>query len=90
MDPSLVVYQTLAKVKCPSAGGLTVFSEMNQLLMNYLVIEGYKGAAEQFSHETGIKPLGELAAIEERMQIRGAIQRGDISKSNQQVGFVCD
>lgn len=46
--------------------------------MNYLVIEGYKEAAEKFSRESGVKPISELAAIEERMQIRSAIQRGDI------------
>lgn len=46
--------------------------------MNYLVIEGYKDAAEKFSREANVVPVGELAAIEERMQVRNAIQRGDI------------
>jgi hypothetical protein len=47
--------------------------------MNYLVIEGYKEAAERFARESNATPGGELAAIEERMQVRSAIQRGDIS-----------
>lgn len=46
--------------------------------MNYLVIEGYKEAAENFSRESGAGSSFELSAIEERMQIRSAIQRGDI------------
>lgn len=49
--------------------------------MNYLVIEGYKEAAERFARESGILPGGELEAIEERMQVRSAIQRGDISEA---------
>jgi hypothetical protein len=49
--------------------------------MNYLVIEGYKDAAERFSRETGVTPSGELAAIEERMHVRAAIQRGALSEA---------
>lgn len=46
--------------------------------MNYLIIEGFKDAAEKFSQESGIKPLTDLSAIDERMQIRQAIQAGNI------------
>lgn len=51
---------------------------MNRLIMDYLVIEGYKDAAECFADETGLDPNVELASIENRMQIRSAIQRGDV------------
>lgn len=44
--------------------------------MNYLVIEGYKEAAERFSQESGLHPAFELKDIEERMRIRAAIQQG--------------
>lgn len=49
--------------------------------MNYLVIEGYKDAAEKFSRETGIPPPGDLMAIEERMRVRNDIQSGNIDEA---------
>jgi hypothetical protein len=42
--------------------------------MNYLVIEGYKDAAEKFSSEAGIPPQVDLSSIEDRMKIRHAVQ----------------
>jgi glucose-induced degradation protein 8 len=38
--------------------------------MDYLVIEGYQSAAEQFSHEASVDPPVELGSIESRMDIR--------------------
>lgn len=52
--------------------------DLNRLIMDYLVIEGYKDAAERFSNETGLSPLVDLESIENRMNIRSAIQRGDV------------
>lgn len=46
--------------------------------MDYLVIEGYKDAAERFSSESGLNPQVDLESIENRMIIRSAIQRGDV------------
>ncbi|KAF8647922.1 hypothetical protein AX16_006454 [Volvariella volvacea WC 439] len=46
--------------------------------MDYLVIEGYKSAAEEFSKEAGIEPPVDFDSIESRMNIREALQRGDI------------
>lgn len=46
--------------------------------MNYLVVEGYKDAAEQFSTESGLAPTVDLQSIQERMDIRHAIQSGDV------------
>lgn len=47
--------------------------------MNYLVIEGYKEAAEAFQpiHKT----QADLSSIEDRMLIRSAIQSGDIPQA---------
>ncbi|KAJ2768852.1 hypothetical protein IWQ57_003357 [Coemansia nantahalensis] len=53
-------------------------SDLNRLIMNYLVIEGYKDAAEKFSEESGLTHSVDLGSIEERMQIRFAVQSGDI------------
>ncbi|KAI8097404.1 CTLH/CRA C-terminal to lish motif domain-containing protein [Halteromyces radiatus] len=51
---------------------------LNQLIMNYLVIEGYMEAAEQFSRESGLSPCVDLQSIQERREIRHAVQSGDI------------
>lgn len=53
--------------------------------MDYLVVEGYKSAAEEFSRETGISSAVELATIENRMNIREAVQRGDVEEAIERV-----
>lgn len=54
---------------------------LNKLVMDYLVIEGYKEAAEAFSEEAGVSPGVELSTITDRMVIRQAIQEGDIDEA---------
>ena len=49
--------------------------------MDYLVIEGFKSAAEEFSRESGISSSVDLDSIESRMTIREALQRGDVSEA---------
>ena len=49
--------------------------------MNYLVIEGYKEAAEKFEKECGTSPGVDLQSISERMATRVAIQRGDVQEA---------
>src|ERR1700761_4221574 len=53
-------------------------SELNQLVMDYLVIGGYKNAAEYFGQEANVAPPVDLKSIESRMNIREALQRGDV------------
>lgn len=53
--------------------------------MNYLVIEGYKDAAEKFSRESGLQPGIDLASIQDRMNIRNSIQAGDIEDAIERV-----
>ncbi|KAG6818015.1 hypothetical protein H0H87_009170 [Tephrocybe sp. NHM501043] len=53
-------------------------NDLNRLIMDYLVIEGYKAAAEEFSQEADIAPPVDFESIESRMSIREALQRGDI------------
>lgn len=57
---------------------ITYYSDLNRLIMDYLVIEGYKSAAEEFSQEANISPPVDFESIESRMDIREALQRGDI------------
>lgn len=42
------------------------------------MIEGYRSAAEEFSQEANITPPVDFESIEIRMDIREALQRGDI------------
>ncbi|KAK0464913.1 CTLH/CRA C-terminal to lish motif domain-containing protein [Desarmillaria tabescens] len=62
------------------AGELTAFlgRDLNRLIMDYLVIEGYKSAAEEFSQEANLTPPVDFESIESRMNIREALQRGDV------------
>ncbi|ODQ53809.1 hypothetical protein SAICODRAFT_29801 [Saitoella complicata NRRL Y-17804] len=53
-------------------------SDLNQLVMNYLIIEGYQSAAIKFAQEANITPSIDLDSINERMVIRQAIHRGDV------------
>nr|CAG4645090.1 EOG090X0CTI [Leptodora kindtii] len=56
-------------------------SDMNRLVMNYLVTEGFKEAAEKFAHESGIKAPPELEHLDERIKIRDSIQAGRIQEA---------
>lgn len=68
--------------------------DLNRLIMDYLVIEGYKSAAEEFSAEAGLEPPVDFDSIESRMDIREALQRGDVEDAITRVNDlnpeVCD
>ncbi|KAM3182779.1 hypothetical protein ACTXT7_011624 [Hymenolepis weldensis] len=59
--------------------GLTLTrNEINRLILEYLIVEGYKDAADKFQLEIGIEePLTEVhstgASLKERMEIREAV-----------------
>ncbi|XP_011686031.1 PREDICTED: glucose-induced degradation protein 8 homolog isoform X1 [Wasmannia auropunctata] len=54
---------------------------MNNLIMNYLVTEGFKEAAEKFQQESGVGPTVELSSLDDRIRIRDAIQNGRIQEA---------
>lgn len=56
-------------------------SNMNKLVMNYLVTEGFKEAAEKFQQESGIAPSVNLHSLDDRMRIRDAIMNGRIQEA---------
>uniref|UniRef100_A0A0B7BU81 CTLH domain-containing protein n=2 Tax=Arion vulgaris TaxID=1028688 RepID=A0A0B7BU81_9EUPU len=51
-------------------------ADMNKLIMNYLVTEGFKEAAEKFSAESGVEPSVNLDSLDDRIRIRQAILEG--------------
>lgn len=59
--------------------------DMNNLIMNYLIIEGYKDAADRFSKETGIAPQIDLESVDVRRKLKGAISEGYIEEAIEKV-----
>jgi len=55
--------------------------DLNKLIMDYLTIEGYRTAAEEFSKEADIAPPVDFENIEARMNVREALQRGDVDEA---------
>lgn len=60
-------------------------ADMNRLVMNYLVTEGFKEAAEKFQMEAGLEPTIELSSLDDRILIREAVQSGRIEEAIQLV-----
>lgn len=65
---------------------MNLFREIDKLILNYLVIEGFKEAAEEFVNESGldehedVKKL-DLGSIDYRLKVRQAIQSGEIDSA---------
>lgn len=71
----------------PSPGSLAQVSkqDMNRLVMDYLVTEGYVDAAAAFEAESGAQPGCQLSSITDRMEIRRAVQAGDVPAAIERV-----
>merc|ERR1719369_2408544 len=54
---------------------------MNKLVMNYLVTEGFKDAAEKFQEEAGVSAGQDLSMLDNRISIRDNIQAGNIEEA---------
>ncbi|KAI8054461.1 CTLH/CRA C-terminal to lish motif domain-containing protein [Syncephalis plumigaleata] len=59
--------------------------ELNRLVMHYLLVEGYKDAAEALARTTNVRPAVELDSIQARMEIRQAIQQGHIEDAIERI-----
>eukprot|EP00882_Tetradesmus_deserticola_P012412 GHRQ01013154.1.p1 GENE.GHRQ01013154.1~~GHRQ01013154.1.p1 ORF type:complete len:170 (+),score=101.78 GHRQ01013154.1:289-798(+) len=55
--------------------------DMNKLVMNYLVTEGYVDAARMLEQESGTAPGVELGSITDRMELRKAVQSGHVEEA---------
>ena len=55
--------------------------DVNNLIMDYLVTEGYPSAAEKFAMEANIERAPDHSFIEQRVQIRDSIHRGDLQQA---------
>lgn len=66
--------QALDSVRIPK-------EQLNSLVLNYLVTEGYRQAAEQFREESGCRMQFDPEEIDQRMRIRKAVMEGEIDEA---------
>ncbi|KKK25426.1 hypothetical protein P175DRAFT_0502235 [Aspergillus ochraceoroseus IBT 24754] len=59
-------------------------TDMNHLVMDYLVTNGYPAAAQKFALEANIQPVN-IASIRERVEIRNAIYSGNIQAAIEKI-----
>ncbi|KAL7142708.1 hypothetical protein ABFS83_08G141800 [Erythranthe nasuta] len=59
--------------------------DMNKLVMNFLVTEGFVEAAEKFQFESGTEPDIDLATITDRMEVKKAVQSGNVEDAIEKV-----
>lgn len=60
-------------------------SDMNTLVMDYLVTEGYKDAAQVFMDEAGVQSPINLESMSDRIKIREAMDLGNIDLVTQMI-----
>ncbi|KAL9249925.1 GID8-like protein [Drosera capensis] len=58
--------------------------DMNKLVINFLVTEGYVEAAEKFQMESGTEHI-DLATISDRMAVKKAVQSGNVEDAIEKV-----
>ena len=64
------------------------YSDLNAIIMNYLISEGYPSAAQKFAHEANIAPMHDVNTVEERVAIRVAIHGGDIQTALEKINEI--
>lgn len=64
---------------------LTRSSDLNTLILDYLLLEGFPDAAAEFARETGLPADVDHAMIQERMEIRSAVEEGGVEEAVRRV-----
>ena len=59
--------------------------DINNLIMDYLITEGYPSAARKFAAEANIQPKADFESINERVEIRDSIHRGDMQTAIEKI-----
>lgn len=62
--------------------------DINTLVMDFLIQEGYPAAAAHFAEEANIDMRAENSLIEERVSIRDAIFRGDLETAIEEINAI--
>jgi hypothetical protein len=63
-------------------------SEINWVIMDYLVSEGYPGAAEKFAQETNLPTPVDHESIRERVRVRNAIHAGRVDEAIEMINEI--
>lgn len=63
-------------------------SDINWVIMDYLVSEGYPGAAEKFAQETNLPSPVDNDSIRDRVRVRNAIHSGKVKEAIQMVNEI--
>lgn len=61
------------------------FSDINMLVMDYLVTNGYPSAASKFAMEANIQPKADISSMQERVDVLQAIYTGDIQTAIERI-----
>lgn len=67
---------------------MCVFSvgrDLNSVIMDYLITEGYPSAAQKFALEANIQLKVDVDSIRERVEIRDAIYAGNIQSAIEKI-----
>jgi glucose-induced degradation protein 8 len=59
--------------------------DINNLIMDYLITEGYPAAARKFATEANILPKTDFESINERVEIRDSIHKGDLKTAIEKI-----
>ncbi|KAI9675877.1 MAG: hypothetical protein M1822_008886 [Bathelium mastoideum] len=60
-------------------------TDINLVIMDYLINEGFPSAAKKFASEANIAPTGDTESIQERVEIKNAIHAGDIQTAIEKI-----
>ena len=59
--------------------------EINNLMMDYFITEGYPSTARIFAAESNTQPEADFEAIKARVEIRECIHRGDLQTAIEKI-----
>ena len=61
------------------------YSDLNSVVMDYLISEGYPEAAAKFATEANLSPKVDMDSINQRVEIRNLIFEGDIKTAIEKI-----
>ena len=64
------------------------YRDVNSLVMDFLIQEGYPAAAARFAEEANIEVKEDNVLINERVQIRDAIFKGDLQTAIEEINDI--
>ena len=78
-NPTTIFFLAMAEER----SGIASRAQMNRLVMNYLVLQGHREAAESFAGESATCVGADLETVGHRRRILAAVHSGDIAAAEQ-------